>query len=532
VRGQLSSIEAQPTHIQRGTCPPGCGIVILGQTKENTMACAGRLGLSLVSIFVANVSLIAAPAADPRLVEAAKRQDKTAVGALLKQKVDVNSAYGDGTTALHWAAYWDDAELAGMLIAAGANVDARNDVGATPLWAGVSNGGTAVVESLIKAKANPNLVLPSGESPLMTAARSGNTLAVRLLVGAGADLKAKESTRGQNALMWAVSQQHPDVVKVLVEAGADLHARSAERSQVVNRGGDGNNATISENPPDIFKIVQGGWTPLMFAARQGDVESARVLVAAGANVNDTSPFATSALVVAAHSGNTPVALLLLEHGADPNAAGAGYAALHAAILRGDTTLVKALLDHKADPNAPVVQATYARRTSADYQIPKPMVGATPLWLAAHFQELEMLRALVAHGADGRFVMPDGNTVLMAAVEGTVIRARTPGLQVDEGVDAGQRLLDSVTIAITGGADVNAADEAGNTALHLAAGRGADNIIPLLVEKGAAIDAKNKKGQTPLAMTEGAGPSAQNPNRRGRGAKPSTAELLRKLGATQ
>jgi ankyrin repeat protein len=488
-----------------------------------------RLTWWLVTVLAARTVLSGAAGPDLRLVNAAKEGDREGVRRLLQQKLDVNAPYGDGTTALHWAAYRDDADLVRVLIAAGADVNARNDVGATPLWAAVSNRGTAAVEALLGAKADPNLALPSGESPLMTAAQSGDLRAVTMLLKAGADVNAQEQVRGQTALIWAVSRQHPEIVKALVEGGANLQARSSVRTQVVNRGGDGNNAGTSANPPDIFKIPQGGYTPLLFAARQGDVESARILLAAGASANDTAPFGLSALTLAAHSGNGPVAQLLLEHGADPNAPGVGYTALHAAILRGDQAVVRALLDRKADANAPVIEASYARRTSADYQLPKSVVGATPYWLAARYHEPEMMRALAAHGADARFVMTDGSTAVMAAVAGSARRSRVAGSFAEDAPDAAARLLETVSAAVSAGADVNAANAGGDTALHLAAGRGMDGVIEALVAHGARLDVRNKKDQTPLALAAGAATPSQG---RGPAPKPSTAALLRKLGAVE
>ena len=346
--------------------------------------------------------------ADTRLVEAAKQGDKAAVRALLKQGVEVSTPQGDGATALHWAAYWDDLETTELLIRAGAPVNAANDEGATALWVACANSSAAIVEKLLSAKADPNLGLPSGETPLMTAARTGKVAAVKSLVAHGAQINVKEKLRGQTALMWAVSQRHPEVAKTLIEAGADIQARSKVRPSVLNVGGDGNNSLTSSNPPDPIDVEQGGYTPLLFAAMQGDLESARLLVAAGADVNDTSPFGTSALVVAAHSGQGAVGRFLLEKGANPNAAAAGYAPLHAAILLGDVELVKSLVAHGADPNAPLMRPTPYRRTSADLRLDKTLVGASPFWLAARYSEPQIMQALVAGGANPLFVK-DGVT---------------------------------------------------------------------------------------------------------------------------
>ena len=181
-----------------------------------------------------------------------------------------------------------------------------------------------------------NAALPSGETPLMTAARTGIVIAVRGLLSHGADVNAREGSRGQTALMWAVAQRHPDVVRLLIESGADIRARSSVRRVIVNTGTAGGDAAF--NGSMVVPEDRGGYTPLLFAARYGDVDSAGLLLDAGADVNDTAPTGTSALVVAAHGGHTALARFLLDKGADANAADAGYTALHAAILRGGSRI--------------------------------------------------------------------------------------------------------------------------------------------------------------------------------------------------
>jgi ankyrin repeat protein len=228
------------------------------------------------------------------LVDAAKSGNKDAIRALLQKKVDVNAADADGSTALQWASYHDDVASAELLLRAGAHVNAANDLGATPLWLASRNGSSAMVRTLLKAGANPNAALPSGETPVMEAARSGYPDAVEQLLAAGANPNA-HGTRDQTALMWAVAQKHPAVVKVLLAHGADIKMKSAVWSEVM------------AVPPHGYlpynkAIPHGGETALMFAARVGDLDSAKLLVAAGANVNDTDAWGVSATVLAAHSG--------------------------------------------------------------------------------------------------------------------------------------------------------------------------------------------------------------------------------------
>ena len=452
-----------------------------------------------------------AAAQDTRLLDAARAPDARGVIALVEQGVSANVRQADGATALHWAAHWDDAAMADALVRAGADVDAANDFGATPLWLACLNGSAAMVAALLTAGADANAALPSGETVLMTASRTGSAGAVRLLASHGADLNAREHTRGQTALMWAVAQQHPDVVETLVVLGADMHARSAPLPRRIHT------RTAGFNPTGVIETVLGNNTPMLFAARQGNLEITRHLVAGGADVNDTAATGTSALVVAAHSGHTALALFLLEQGADPNAAEAGYTALHAATLRGDETLAAALLARGADPNAPVVRGSRGRRNSPDYVLDHDVVGATPFWLAAHFAEPGIMRVLADGGADPQIVMEDGTTPLMAAAAAR--RRREPGLAANPADDE-RLVLEAARAAIDAGGDVNAADTAGNTALHTAAARRLDTVVQFLADSGADLHALNDQGQTPLEV---AGQRAGDDN--------STVELLRRLEAS-
>ncbi len=467
------------------------------------------VGPMLLTVSLLAAAGLAAAGQDTRLLEAARIADVETAISLLDQGVSANTRQADGATALHWAAHWDDAAMADALVRAGADVDAANDFGATPLWLACRNGSEAMVAALLAAGADVGVALPSGETALMTASRTGSVEAVRLLVSHGADVNAREHTRGQTALMWAVAQQHPDVVEALIALGADVHARSAPQPRRIHT------RTAGFNPAGVVDTVLGGNTPLLFAARQGGLVSAGHLVAAGADVNDTAAAGTSALVVAAHSGHTDLALFLLDRGADPDAAEAGYSALHVATLRGDETLVAALLAGGADPNAPVVRGSQGRRNSPDYVLEHDVVGATAFWLAAHFAEPGIMRALVGGDADPRFIMADGTTPLMAAVAAR--RRREPGLAANPAEDE-RRVREAARVAIDAGVDINAADAGGNTALHIAARRRLDTVVTLLADSGADLHAVNDQGQTPREVAAGRG-----------GADNSTVELLRRLG---
>jgi ankyrin repeat protein len=461
---------------------------------------------------------------DLRLIDAIKNKDTATIRALLKSKVDVNATQGDGSTALHWAVHYDDLATVDLLLRAGARVNVANDLGVTPLYLACTNRNSELVTKLLHAEADPNSTLLNGETVLMNCARTGNPESVKALIDAGAKVNAKEPEHDQTALMWAAAEKHPEAVRVLLAAGADVRARSRTYTQTVTS----ENTQRAGREELNYTVLRGGSTPLLFAARSGDAESIRLLLEAGANVNDALPNGMSALVLAAHSGNGPAATLLLEKGADANAADIGYTALHGAVLRSDTDLVKALLARGANPNALITKGTPLRRNSQDYNLPATLIGATPYWLAAKFIEPESMRALLSAGADPSIALPDGTTPLMA-IAGMKEPANKDtdrrGLALIDGgkLPAEARVLEAATIAIANTNNLDAAaNRTGDTALHAAATMGYDVLVKLLVEKGAKLDIKNTRGQTPLAVVS---------SRNGTSSPSSTAELLRKLGAT-
>jgi ankyrin repeat protein len=419
------------------------------------------------------------------LIDAVRNADTAAVRELIKQRTDVNAAAADGTTALHWASYRDDVESARLLIGSGARVNAANDLGATPLWTASMNGSAVMVRTLLQAGADPNLALLLGESPLMAAARSGNADVVSQLIEKGANMNAR-GARGQTALMWAVSQQHPEVVRILVARGADIHARSDKSGQVM--------AVPPHGKPEYNRMIPfGAETALLFAARVGDLESAKLLLAAGANVNDADAWGVSAMVLAAHSGFTEMVEFLLDNGADANAAGPGFTALHEAIMRRDERMVTALLAHGADPNTPLTTWTPERRSSEDFNFAPAIVGATPFWLAARFAEPGVMRLLVKQGADPLFVLRNeyyvndfndrrtqATTALMAALG---IGGGRAWAQPDR-AERAALMLESVKLAIELGVDVNAVNTDGRTALDVARALKVEPVVTLLVAHGA------------------------------------------------
>ena len=490
---------------------------------------------------VASSLCFAAPS-DLRLIQAVKRQDAESVRALLKQHVDMNAAQGDGSTALHWAADLDNVTIADLLIRAGARASAANELGATPLYLACRNRSASMVGRLLAAGADANAKLLNGETVLMTCARTGEPKTVKALLVHGADAKAREPEHDQTALMWAAAQSHPETVAMLIEFGADVRARSRVYSQTVV----GEQTQRAGREELNYTVQRGGSTPLLFAARNGDAESTRLLLAAGADANDSLPDGTSALVLAAHSGQGSVAIALIEKGADPNAMGSGYTAMHAAVLRSDLNLVKALLAHGADPNIRMTKGTPVRRDTTDFNLLAPLIGSTPYLLAAKFLEPEIMKTLVAGGADPKITMPNGATVLMlAAGMGSSFEESRRGTNViDFGkVEPESQVLEVVKTAFNLSADVNASNQAGDTALHSAAAWGHDSVVQFLADHGAQVNAKNKSGLTALAAlsapakrkyqlaaaASGGDSASEDP---AQAARLRTAVLLRKLGATE
>ena len=427
----------------------------------------------------------------PPIIDAVRKGDKDALRSLIAKGTNVNEAEADGATALHWAAYRDDLASADALLKAGAKVNTANDLGATALWTASQNGSETMVKRLLDAGANPNLALVSGETPLMVASRSGSAPVAELLLAKGADINAT-ATRKQTALMWAVAQKHPEVVKVLLAHGANVHARSATWTDV------------EAVPPHGYlpynkAFPHGNDTALMFASLVGDLASAKLLVAGGANVNDTDAWGVSATAMAAHSKFEDLVEFLLEKGADANADDAGFSAIHPAIMHRSTRMVRALLEHGANPNAALKTWTPERRTSKDYSFHAEMVGATPLWLAARTVQPDVMRLLLQHKADPKFVfrteyVPDGgnppedifrhrvyvSTILMAA---TGMGGGNEWVPADRNAREAL-MLESVKIAIESGSDLNLENTDGRTALDAARALRYNTVIKYLEEKGA------------------------------------------------
>jgi uncharacterized protein len=470
----------------------------------------GRIArLSLLMFALAGTAQAADTAT---LADAAEQRNRALIRELLATGADVNAAQVDGMTALHWAVYNEDAETAGLLVRARANVNVTNRYGVPPLFLACTNGNATLVRLLLEAGANANASLPGGETVLMTAARVGNLEAVKALLVRGANPNAQEQ-RDQTALMWAAAEGHATIVRALIEAGSTT------------------NATLTS-----------GFTPLFFAVREGHIDVVRVLLEAGVNVNEPlkpkedrpAPTVgtsdqpvrnvTSPLLMAVENGHFELAIALVEAGADPNDQRTGFTPLHAIswVRKPDASdtgapppigsgrltslqFVRVLVDRGANVNARVGKG-----------VPRPPVsatmlgteGATPFLMAADRADIPLMRELLKAGADPLLPNADKSTPLMAAAGlGTANPLEEAGTE-DEALEAVKMLLDL-------GADVNAVDNKGDTAMHGAAYGNFPMIVQLLADRGADVNIwkqPDTEGRTPLFIAEGYKAGRPQPSR--------------------
>lgn len=452
---------------------------------------------------------------DAPVIAAAKRGDAAAIRRLIRSGADANEQQPSGATPLHWAARRDAVDIASTLIRAGANTNVANAYGVTPLHLACVNGSAAMIRTLLDAGADPEQALPSGESPLMTAARSGSVQSVELLLNRGAAVNAIERESGQTALMWAIAEDHGGVVQSLVLHGADVRARSAT-----------------------------GFTPLMFAARNGAMSAVRLLVASGADVNETADDGTSVLHIATVRGHASLAAWLIDTGADVNAGGNGYTPLHWAVGRwessmttdypvratawnelaalggvpvGKIALIKALLAHGADPNMRTTRAPPRFGVAIHSRYNNSLIGATPFVIAALSGDADVMRMLLAAGADPLLETRDGITALMAAAGAFRAVGESRITEADS--------VEATRLAVQAGIPIDAVGKGdGSTALHAAAYFGLPQVARYLAEAGANLNIKNKDGYTPLKVADGVMRGGQFRS------SPPTAATLRQFNA--
>ncbi len=491
------------------------------------------------------VAGLGAAGGDIPLIDAVKRADTGAVRTLLVQKsADVNQTALDGSTALHWAVQKDSVDIVDQLLRAGANVKATNRYDVTPLTLACTNGNFAIVERLLKAGADANTALPGGETVLMTAARTGKPDVIKALLAYGADPNKKESSRGQTALMWAAAEDNAAAIKVLMEAGADINARTgaAASSAAAPAGRAGRPGA---NGGGVFTGAVGGAEPmtaqpgrpafsaLLFAVQLGKMGSVRALVDGGASVNDALPDGTSALVLATMNGNWELGAYLVDRGADVDAAKQGFTALHQ-ITRIRRTNIGFLppppgtgkissldLINKLIAKGANVNARMTRDFRDGYRNRLNRVGATPFLLAAKNVDTEVMKVLLAAGADPKLPNADRTTPLMVAAG---VDLWNPGEDGGTTPESEPEALEAVKMLIALGNDVNATNDRGETALHGAAYRGANTIAQYLVDQGAKLDVRSNQGWTPWTIANGVFYSLFFKEQRG------TADYLAKLMA--
>jgi uncharacterized protein len=457
----------------------------------------GAIGLAML-LAAASLAANQSPLAD-----AAEQSDHATLRTLLQQPADVNAAQADGMTALHWAALRDDLDAARALVEARANVTATNRYGVTPLSLACQNGNTAMVELLLGHGADPNTTLRGGETALLTAARTGRPGPVKALLQHGADVNARER-RGQTALMWAAADGHTEVVELLIKAGADIHAA----------------------------LPDSGFKPFFFAARQGHTDVVRTLLKEGVDVNEAMEprrpggkapgRGTSALILAIENGYYELALTLLDAGADPKDQRSGFTPLHVMTWvrkppRGEDRgmppppelgtlnslqFIRELVERGADVNARLENGTggLGKFTTK---------GATPFLMASANADLPYMKLLLELGADPSISNADKCMPLIVACG---VHVGSDGANEVAGEEP--EVLEAAKLLLKLGADVNAVDDNGETAMHGAALKNLPKVVQFLADNGAKVEVWNQEnnfGSTPLMLAQGYRPGNFKPS---------------------
>jgi ankyrin repeat protein len=488
----------------------------------------------LLTLLPATVGLAASGNTDTRLADAARNRDHVLVRTLLKARADVNGTQSDRTTALMWAAHWGDVEIVDLLLQAKADVKLVNRYGVSALSEASTLPNVPIMEKLLKAGADPNTVSQDEESVLMTVSRTGNLDAVKLLLDHGADINARDYKEEETPLMFAVAEGQLPVVKLLISKGADVNA-VAHTLDLPRRP--------QPNANNFANRTTGGFTSLMFAARQDYVDIARALLDAGANPNVADRDGMSALIIAALNGSFETGAVILEHGADAND-GVLWETLEFRNYVGDVDdhlqpemtskvssldFIKMLLEHGADPNKPYNKVRTTNKHNGAQ--PRPGPNTSSLARAIRAIDLQTIQLMVDQ-LNARQAKVDPNAILSGVIQayGTSVG---PGKLLFRSV-TDKEAADTAALALNLGADPNSKNAIGATPLHLAAQQGADELIQILVNRGGDFTAKAARGFTPLDFALGKGGLARAPagggdeEEEGPKSHQSTVALLEKL----
>lgn len=462
--------------------------------------------------------LLAAPG---EVADAAERGQWARVRSLLAAKEDAKAAQTDGMTALHWAVQANQAEIVTALLAAGVDPNAANRNGITPLWLAATNGSAAMVRTLVKAGASAAAKLPHGENALMTAARTGEPETIKALLELGADPNASETSTGETGLMWAAAENHPEAIGVLIAGGADPNRH----------------AKALDIPPMDWKQVgmvstvlpSGGFTALMYAARQDAQDAVRALAESGADLNAQDPDGATALQLAIINQHYDLAAILVEKGANPNVADrTGMTAIFAAVdmigfrseigrpvfLRQDQRsamdVLQLMLEHGGNPNLQQIKPAIERH----HGLPDNSLGAgaTPLMRAAKSMDMPAMEALLKAGADPKLGMANGSNPLLLVVANRV--GNGPGAFPED------QIAKAIRMMAERGANLNAANARGEPALHIVARQGYNVLVQTLADLGADLDVKDRSGKTALEIVMQPGTTRHE----------DTETLLRQLAA--
>ena len=484
-----------------------------------------------------------APAVPPGIADAAELGDLKAVKAFIARRVDVNAPSASGTPALHWVVRMQDLDVAKQLLKAGADSNRANRYGLRPLHLAIANGDLPMVRLLLATKADANSTDSTGETCLLMAARGGNLDIVKALLAKGAVVDASDPVYGQTPLMVAARFGFLPIAQLLIERGAQVNAKTRTGPTAKFRTPASNSGSKGAG------IIRGGWpergerdptpgakTPLLYAAREGHTDVAKLLLEKGAGIEIADADGVTPLLMAVLNGQLSLAQFLMDRGANVNVSDwYGQTPLWAAVdwrnievpgptrengvdREGTFGLIKALLDKGANPNArtkeyPPLHRWIMRLGSFGWA---DLTGQTPFLRAATAADVKTMRLLLEHGADPNISTFSGTTPLMAAAGINWTVAQT----YDEGPE---HVLEAVKLAQSLGNDVNATNDMGLQAVHAAANRGLDDVIRFLVEKGAKLDVPDKQGRTPLTWAKGVFLATHPPE-----AKPRTIALLEQL----